>query len=1095
MKESGVQLEEEEVTTDADKKGNRRRPTGSTRDEPPPVYEIKFAGGGDGSDEGDDSGGLDYDGIEGGDGGDGDETGSTEALHASQSGRWCEEVKTAMIRDAGFDPAAPFKAGTFKGAAVTVVSWGPPTRSFQPPVSADRRQAFEEEIATQLANGTIERRASLYRHPVYIIPKAGQRHADGRQKFRAVMDMSLLNSQTKPMRFHTPTLEQMLAKATFVPGGGKRYFAKCDFKSYFFQFPLKEESRHLFAFEGPSGETFCYRVLPMGFLNSPAISALHLAGVMSGLEDYTCALVDDVLVWGDTQQELKTRFAEVLRRFSAYGLQLSVDKTDGGLERIVFGGYVVGANYCAVAPDKVAAVKQWPEPTTVKQVKRFVGFARWLGQFVPNFEARVEPLESAGSRSKGRIVLTREEVAAFEDIKSALVSADFLVPFDHNLPLEVHTDGSRVAGGAVLTQMRPEGRRTVAYMSHKYRSEQSHYPARELEILSVIRAATRYYYYFLMAPRVTIFSDHASLQFLVGRSVQSSQRLARWATFLSQFKVEFVYIEGRLNVAADALSRRDAPDDDKETRFPRPTRAAVLQIRVQARDTGVDKVGHDVYFPSAWLAALVKEYAADEYYAEALQVLRGERELNSVSGAVRARVKRWRIRADGVVIDSSITDRPRIALPAGTVKDQVIKSLHETLVHPGFRPLMGVIGQHYVFPKMADTLEAFTRNCVACLRAKHMTTAQGFADALDFPQSRWHTVMADYATGLQTADGSGGAILVVLDALTRRVILIPTSESATAADLIRDFADHVCFKVGFPRCIRTDKGSVFTSKRFEQFCRAHDIEQSFALTDQHVGSVERVIKNVRQMVRVVSAEDAMGWRNNLAKIEFALNCVPARFDGLSPFERDIGYRPHMPGMPVDYKANVKPDEAVARSAVSLPALVDAYQAGKEASATQHDKGRVASKIHVGSKVCVKAHLLKGPADMAGHSKHAKTRPVFSKVVVVLEDRGHGNWLVSPPPGAGKRLTLVFHESVLKVAGDKAGDNAGPDKDEEERRFWQDGSRRVAKVLGYRLHYRKEQMLVRFMAETDPVWVDRGSLPHDKALIDAYPRAQPKPTQG
>jgi hypothetical protein len=142
---------------------------------------------------------------------------------------------------------------------------------------------------------------------------------------------------------------------------------------------------------------------------------------------------------------------------------------------------------------------------------------------------------------------------------------------------------------------------------------------------------------------------------------------------------------------------------------------------------------------------------------------------------------------------------------------------------------------------------------MACLRSKHLTTAQGHADAHGNPQARWDEVSLDYATGLpKSPDGSGGAILVAMGTVTNRVILVHASERDTAVDLVRDFANNVCFKVGFPRLIRTDKGPTFTSKRFRQFCLDHDIEQAFATTDHHVADVERVINTLRSKLRTVS---------------------------------------------------------------------------------------------------------------------------------------------------------------------------------------------------------------------------------------------------
>ena len=119
---------------------------------------------------------------------------------------------------------------------------------------------------------------------------------------------------------------------------------------------------------------------------------------------------------------------------------------------------------------------------------------------------------------------------------------------------------------------------------------------------------------------------------------------------------------------------------------------------------------------------------------------------------------------------------------------------------------------------------------------------------------------------------------------------------------------------------------------------------------------------------------------------------------------------------------------------------------------------------------------------------AKMRPVFSLPVTVVADCGRGNWQVANPVKGSRNL--MFHESVLKLAGDDAGKEVKPGEHEEATRLWDNGTRRVAQVLNTRRFYRKEQVLVRFMAETNLEWVNRGSLPNDEALIEAFLHARP-----
>lgn len=1058
------------------------------------VHKIEFDPLGDGSDVGDDPH-LDFDGV---DEMDEEDEATVKGIYESQPTRWSRDVIMAMVRESGMDPAAPFRAGTAVGVNVKVAAWGPPVRCTQPPMAGERAQAFEKEIAKLLAQGVIVKTDSLYAAPMFVVPKANQFDEDGNQKWRVVLDLHLLNAQFKPMTFVTPTLEEMLREASCVPAGKTRFYAKTDFSCFFHQFRIDPSSQHLFAFRGPTGQAYAYNVLPMGWVHSTAVTAAHMATVMHGFEGFTATVVDDVLLWADTEPELRQRFTALLQRFADFGLQLSVDKIEGGLTQVLFAGHLVAANSLQIAPSKVSAIRQWPAPSTVTQVKQFVGLARWLGNYVHDFETTIAPLERAAKRAKGRVTLTEAELASFDAVKAALCSAPCLVPFDNTLDLDVHIDASKLAGAAILTQTRPgSGRGVVAYLSYKFKPAQQGYPPREIEALSLVKAATRYYRIFLLAKKIVVHTDHQSLAYLMGRSIQSNQRLYRWCCFLSQFKLGFRYIPGYLNVAPDALSRRYLDDADVEPRA-RPERAQVRQIRASVRSAQRDDIdGVAAHFPEVWVPLLLEQYEADPYFQDVLRVLHGNVDAKAARSETRSRAKRMRLRADGVIVEVSIGGNPRVALPEGSIRDQAVQRLHDVLAHPGPRPLMGVVAQHYFFPNMARVIEAFSRNCTTCLRSKPLTTARGYADAHGAPEARWDEVSMDYATGLSNGpDKPRGAILVVVDALTKRVILIAASENDTASDLVRDFADHVCFKVGFPRLIRIDKGPTFTSKAFRQFCLDHDIEQSFATTSHHVADVERVINTLRTKLRTVSTgeDDDVSWRKHLAAIEFALNSVPAVSDGRSPFQRDLCYAPRLPWTRGDPEATISLAASASRGLAAFPELLDNYNKGKEVSAKQHDKGRVAGKIQVGSKVCVDAKLLKSNIETKGHNRNAKLRPVFSNVVEVLEDLGHGNWRVSRPRGAGSQLEMEFHEKSLKLAGDKTGDGGAPDEREKETRLWPDGSRRVAEVLNSGWRYNKEKVLVRFMAKTTTEWVNRGSLPNDEALIEAYLHAHPTPAK-
>ncbi|XP_040948647.1 uncharacterized protein [Gossypium hirsutum] len=180
-------------------------------------------------------------------------------------------------------------------------------------------------------------------------------------------------------------------------------------------------------------------------------------------------------------------------------LVLLVPKKDGTWR------FVVGSEGLEVDQEKVKAIREWPRPTSISQVRSFHGLASFYRRFVPNFSTLAAPLTSVIKKSSA-FYWNEEQEKSFIAIKSCLTNAPLLVLPDFAKMFEVECDASGVGIGAVLTQ---DGR-PVAYFSEKLNGAVLNYPTYDKEMYALIRALETWQHY-LWPKEFVIHSDHEEL--------------------------------------------------------------------------------------------------------------------------------------------------------------------------------------------------------------------------------------------------------------------------------------------------------------------------------------------------------------------------------------------------------------------------------------------------------------------------------------------------------------------------------------------------------------------------------------------------------
>lgn len=272
------------------------------------------------------------------------------------------------------------------------------------------------------------------------------------------VDLTKLNDSVCREKYILPSVEEMLGMLA-----GARIFSKLDANMGFWQIPLTADSAKLTTFITPFGRYY-FKRLPFGIASAPEhFQNLMVTEVTDGLEGVVCHM-DDVLVWGQTQEEHDARLHATLEKIQRAGITLNVDKCDLSKTEVTFLGHVVSASGISPDPSKTEAIMKMKEPTTATELRSFLGMLNHLGRFVPQLAERDKPLRDLLSK-KNCWVWGIDQVRAFQGLKEALTSTPVLAMYDPNRECKVSADASSYGLGGVLLQKWDEGWRPVAYMS------------------------------------------------------------------------------------------------------------------------------------------------------------------------------------------------------------------------------------------------------------------------------------------------------------------------------------------------------------------------------------------------------------------------------------------------------------------------------------------------------------------------------------------------------------------------------------------------------------------------------------------------------
>ena len=324
-----------------------------------------------------------------------------------------------------------------------------------------------------LEKGWIRPSTSSFASPVLLVKKH-----DG--SMRMCVDYRALNKLTVKDRYplpHTDELTDRLSKA--------QYLTKLDLRAGYHQVRIHEDDILKTAFITRYG-LYEYLVMPFGLCNAPSTFMRMMNDILRPLLD-VCVIVfiDDILIYSETENQHHNDVCKVFDLLRQHQLYVKLSKCEFFKHEVEFLGHIVGNGQIKMCPSKVDAILQWPIPSSITDIRSFLGLCNYYRKFIQGFSTIASPLIEL-TKNDIPFVWSSKQQVAFDQLKHAITSAPVLQLPNQSYPWILYTDASGYAVGGVLCQDSGDGMKPVVFLSHKLSGAELNWAVYEKEFYAII---------------------------------------------------------------------------------------------------------------------------------------------------------------------------------------------------------------------------------------------------------------------------------------------------------------------------------------------------------------------------------------------------------------------------------------------------------------------------------------------------------------------------------------------------------------------------------------------------------------------------------